>query len=57
MQYPGQAAAGLLAEEAHEGSYLAFVPSVEAAYTVGSVVVRELATHWDKYEKTMPGAE
>ncbi|MBS1050288.1 purine nucleoside permease [Gluconobacter japonicus] len=57
MQYPGQTAAELLAEEAHEGSYSAFIPSVEAAYTVGSVVVRELATHWDKYEKTIPDAE
>jgi purine nucleoside permease len=32
------------------GTYSAYLPSLEAAYTVGHVVVNELLTHWPKYE-------
>lgn len=57
MPPPGQSAAQLLSDEANEKGYSAFIPSVEAAYQVGSVVVRELATHWDRYEKFIPAAQ
>lgn len=56
MPPPGQTAAQLLADEANEKGYSAFIPSVNAAYQIGSVVVRELATHWDRYETAIPGA-
>ncbi len=56
MPPPGETPAELLAAEAKEGSYSGFVPSVDAAFDVGSVVVRELATHWDRYRDTVPGA-
>jgi len=56
MPPPGQTAAQLLSDEANEKGYSAFIPSVNAAYQIGSVVVRELATHWDRYENTIPSA-
>jgi len=56
MPPPGQTAAELLKSEASEGAYSGFVPSLDAAWRVGSVVVRELATHWDKYKQTIPSA-
>ena len=31
------------------GTYSAYLPSLEAAYTVGHVVVQEILTHWPKY--------
>jgi purine nucleoside permease len=31
------------------GTYSAYLPSLEAAYTVGHVVVNELITHWPQY--------
>jgi purine nucleoside permease len=31
------------------GTYSAYLPSLEAAYTVGHVVVNELLTHWPNY--------
>ncbi|CAP54727.1 putative purine nucleoside permease [Gluconacetobacter diazotrophicus PA1 5] len=43
MPPPGQTAAALLKSEATEGGYSGYLPSVAAAYQVGSVVVRELA--------------
>ncbi|MCQ8279784.1 purine nucleoside permease [Acetobacteraceae bacterium KSS8] len=55
MPPPGQTPAELLASEAKEGSYSGFIPSVDAAFDVGSVVVRELASHWDRYRDTVPG--
>jgi purine nucleoside permease len=33
------------------GKYSGYLPSLEAAYTVGHVVVNELLTHWPQYEK------
>jgi purine nucleoside permease len=37
------------------GTYSAYLPSLEAAYTVGHVVVNELLTHWPKYAKATIG--
>lgn len=56
MPPPGQTPAELLAAEAKEGSYTGFVPAVDAAYMVGSVVVHNLVDHWSIYGKTRPGA-
>jgi purine nucleoside permease len=36
------------------GKYSGYLPSLEAAYTVGHAVVSELLTHWPKYEQTVP---
>jgi purine nucleoside permease len=38
------------------GKYAAYLPSLEAAYRVGHMVVSELLTHWPQYEATVPGA-
>ena len=54
MPPPGQTPAELLASENRPGSYSGYIPSLEAAYAVGSVVVRELATHWDRYAAHAP---
>ncbi|GBR01018.1 purine nucleoside permease [Acetobacter oeni] len=54
MPHPGQSAAGLLQEESQESGFSGFMPSLDAAYRVGSVVVRELATRWDRYETNVP---
>jgi len=39
------------------GKYSGYLPSLEAAYTVGHVVVNELLTHWPQYEKKFIGAD
>lgn len=39
------------------GKYSGYLPSLEAAYTVGHTVVNELLTHWPKYEQSVIGAE
>jgi purine nucleoside permease len=39
------------------GKYGAYLPSLEAAYTVGHTVVNELLTRWTKYEQTVIGAD
>jgi purine nucleoside permease len=36
------------------GKYGAYLPSLEAAYRVGHVVVNELLTHWPQYAATVP---
>jgi purine nucleoside permease len=36
------------------GSYSAYIPSLESAYRVGSVVVHELVTNWARNEKELP---
>jgi purine nucleoside permease len=36
------------------GAYSAYLPSLEAAYTVGHSVVSELLAHWAKYGNTTP---
>ncbi|MSU65821.1 MAG: purine nucleoside permease [Opitutus sp.] len=50
---PGQTAAESLFGE-KLASYSAFIPSLESAYRVGSVVVHELVGNWPKYEKKIP---
>ncbi|MDW7693580.1 purine nucleoside permease [Flammeovirgaceae bacterium SG7u.111] len=56
MQYPGLTAAQSLAGEKLEGEvgYSAFIPSLEAAWKVGSKVVFELSDNWEKYENEIP---
>ena len=54
MPPPGKTAAQLLREEANETGFSGFIPSLDAAWRTGSVVVRELALHWDKYENAIP---
>ena len=39
------------------GKYDAYLPSLEAAYRVGHVVVSELLNHWQQYAATVPDAE
>ncbi len=45
---PGVSAAESLAAT-KVGSYVAYLPALEAAWRVGSVVVNEIAVHWDRY--------
>ena len=52
---PGKTAADLLQSETAENGYSGFHAALEAAYGVGSVVVRELATHWDTWRDRVPG--
>ncbi len=54
MPPPGQTPAELLAAENRPGSYSGYIPSLDAAYAVGSVVVRELTTHWERYAAHVP---
>ncbi|MBB2200026.1 purine nucleoside permease [Gluconacetobacter tumulisoli] len=56
MPPPGETAAELLKSEASEGGYSGYLPSVAAAYQVGSVVVRELSRNWDRYAAHVPEA-
>jgi purine nucleoside permease len=39
------------------GKYSGYLPSLEAAYTVGHVVVHELLTHWPQYERNVIGSD
>ncbi|MDX6749232.1 purine nucleoside permease [Geminicoccaceae bacterium 1502E] len=54
MQHEGITAAESLSGE-KKGGYSAFIPSLDAAYRVGSKVVLELAGNWDRYADTLPG--
>ncbi len=54
MQPEGLTAAENLAMERENGGYAAMVPSLEAAYLVGSTVVNELIKNWDKYQNQTP---
>ncbi|TPW35991.1 purine nucleoside permease [Oecophyllibacter saccharovorans] len=54
MPPQGVSAASMLAEESHEEGMSGLKASTTAAYEVASPVVRELATHWAHYEKTVP---
>jgi purine nucleoside permease len=38
------------------GKYSGYLPSLEAAYTVGHVVVNELITNWPQHEQTVVGS-
>ena len=51
----GQTAGGLLASDASHDGESAYLEALEAAYRVGSPVVKELATHWDRYAQHIPG--
>ena len=54
----GQTAAGLIAAESSDNSAThlsAFLPSIEAAYRVGSPVVNALSSHWELYADHPPG--
>jgi purine nucleoside permease len=52
-QRPGLSAAESLLEN-KAGNYAGFLPSVENAWKVGSVVVRELSGNWKKWKDTLP---
>ncbi len=55
MQYPGITAVESLSGEKLAGKgYTAFIPSLEAAFNVGNVVVNEIVEHWDRYRDQMP---
>jgi purine nucleoside permease len=55
QQPRGMSAADSLAHQ-RIGSYSAYLPSLESAYTVGHVVVHELLTHWSKYSAATAGS-
>lgn len=50
---PGTAVTQFLAAEAH-GDYAGYGAAIEAAYLVGSRVVKELAGHWERYAAQPP---
>jgi purine nucleoside permease len=52
----GMTAAESLANQ-RIGKYSGYLPSLEAAYTIGHVVVNELLTHWSQYAQTVIGDE
>jgi purine nucleoside permease len=54
MQWPGATAIESLTGESLGKGYSAYIPSLEAAYKVGSRVVHELAGGWATYELTPP---
>lgn len=54
MQPPGGDAAESLAGEKLGPGYSAYLPSLDAAHRVGSVVVHELVKNWAKYEREIP---
>ena len=53
QQRPGITASDSLAET-KIGSYVAYLPSLEAAYRVGSPVVREIVARWAQYRDRLP---
>ena len=54
MQWPGGDAAESLSGEKLGPGYSAYLPSLDAAHRVGSVVVHELIKNWATYEKSIP---
>ena len=54
---PGKPVTEFLASEASGSGYGAYMESVEAAYLVGSKVVSEIATHWNKYADHVPAGK
>ena len=51
MQYKGVTAAeSLSGEKLSAGGYTAFIPSLEAAFVVGSSVVNEILANWDDFK-------
>jgi purine nucleoside permease len=57
IQPPGKTVAEFLAADPAGTTYGAYMESVEAAYLVGSKVVSEIATHWDKYADHVPAGK
>ena len=55
-QPEGMTAAESLANQ-RVGKYSGYLPSLEAAYTVGHAVVDELLAHWSKYKLVPPQAD
>ncbi|MGF1483325.1 MAG: purine nucleoside permease [Opitutales bacterium] len=55
MQWPEATALESLTGE-DLGNYSAYLPALEAAYLVGSPVVREIVANWDTYKDTLPTA-
>ena len=55
-QYPGISAAESLRQTVKGKGYSAYIPALDAAYEVGSVVVKELLDNWSEY-KDMPAAK
>jgi purine nucleoside permease len=53
QQRDGLTAAESLAET-KVGGYVAYLPALEAAWRVGSVVVHELLRHWSRYQSQLP---
>ncbi|HUB29130.1 MAG TPA: purine nucleoside permease [Terracidiphilus sp.] len=49
----GMSATESLAQQ-RVGAYSAYLPSLEAAYTVGHAVVSELLAHWASFDTTIP---
>jgi purine nucleoside permease len=49
-------AASLLASDASSHGESAYLESLEAAYRVGSPVVKELSAHWDRYAQHAPSS-
>jgi purine nucleoside permease len=56
MPYPGRSAAEHIASLAREG-FPAYLPSLDAAYRVGSAVVEAIVANWDEYADTQPTGE
>jgi purine nucleoside permease len=54
MQWPGATAVESLSGESLSKGYSAYLPSLEAAYLVGSKVVHQLVAGWDTYKTTIP---
>ena len=54
MPPSGESAAALLAAESQEQGYSGYSASLEAAYLVGSVVVKEISKNWPKYQAGVP---
>jgi purine nucleoside permease len=54
MQWPGGDAAESLSGEKLGPGYSAYLPSLDAAHRVGSIVVHELIKNWATYEKNVP---
>ena len=55
MQWPGGTASASMSGE-QLGIYSAYLPSLEAAYRVGSRVVHALVTDWIRYADHLPEA-
>jgi purine nucleoside permease len=56
MPPPGVTAAQGLADQG-PGSYAGYLPALEGAYRVGSQVVHEIVSGWDRYGRTIPTAD